>query len=636
MKKKQNAKDKVNLRSLKRLLKSLEKPSKTLKKKAKSLAIVPYAKQTALVGLSLMLLVALFNLDSIKNYFEDITRAAIFNLDTSGKVELIQQGQGGQDELQDLSETGGGVYVDISYTVGIPDRIKYHDFLNPPGPDEYDPIIYEGVVDPYITSIKIYGDHVVYRDANTEEIFYSNVFAGPDTGTPILKEINDKDLAADIFGSTIAFIRQRDGVDNIWTYTMGIDPPEDGLEQLTFFDSNKNDIVYYFSKIVWADDRNGDWDIYMYDFMQPDPEGTPVVIYDGDQNDPQVHNNRIVWTDDRWGNKDIYLQDLDNPVPDGLQITDKDTVPNEGADQNRPDIWGGQIVWEDWRDWDGYISNDTDIYMYDINTETEYLVSQDNDFVDSGPGQTGPKITNNIIVWTNIMGPTPSGMDAKDLWMTTYSELNVLSPESIFTFEFEDIPFHWEYSSADQDSTNFWLNILVDGSPAPIAPNGLLNMGPLTYFPLKSERVEFMQDGLWEWAVAPEIDGNYENYWSDFRTIVKKTAADLKQPTDGAKVEVDEEFIWDKVEGAKNYVAKVIGLKQDIQPFYFPLNGNYVEGDETVTFTLNGVLYGLLSPDKDYSWSIAATGLDNGEPLAASDWRLEKLSYSEPRTFHRE
>ena len=104
MKKKQNAKDKVNLKSLKRLLKSFGKPMKAKNKvKAKVMAITPYMKRTALVALSVLLLASLISYDKISNYFSDIAEAVVFNLYPEEEIVLIQK-EASPDELQNLSE----------------------------------------------------------------------------------------------------------------------------------------------------------------------------------------------------------------------------------------------------------------------------------------------------------------------------------------------------------------------------------------------------------------------------------------------------------------------------------------------------------------------------------------------------
>jgi beta propeller repeat protein len=57
--------------------------------------------------------------------------------------------------------------------------------------------------------------------------------------------------------------------------------------------------------IVWQDNRNGNWDLYVYDRnVQKEKAICPDA---GDQTQPRIETGRIVWTDDRSGDRDIYL-----------------------------------------------------------------------------------------------------------------------------------------------------------------------------------------------------------------------------------------------------------------------------------------------------------------------------------------
>ena len=57
--------------------------------------------------------------------------------------------------------------------------------------------------------------------------------------------------------------------------------------------------------IVWQDNRNGNWDIYVYD--QNVKKEKPICTDEGDQTNPRMKTSRIVWEDNRDGDKDIYI-----------------------------------------------------------------------------------------------------------------------------------------------------------------------------------------------------------------------------------------------------------------------------------------------------------------------------------------
>ncbi|AKB42594.1 cell surface protein [Methanosarcina vacuolata Z-761] len=112
---------------------------------------------------------------------------------------------------------------------------------------------------------------------------------------------------------------------------------------------------------MWADGRNGDYDIYMYNLSTSTE--TPIVITGSTQFSPAIYENRIVWEDDRNGNQDIYMYDLS---------TSKETqITTDESDQLRPAIYGHKIVWQDRR------NGNWDIYMYDIPTCTETQITSD-------------------------------------------------------------------------------------------------------------------------------------------------------------------------------------------------------------------------------------------------------------------
>jgi len=112
--------------------------------------------------------------------------------------------------------------------------------------------------------------------------------------------------------------------------------------------SDQYEPAVYSDKVVWADGRNGDYDIYMYDLSTSTE--TPMVITGSTQFSPTIYENRIVWEDDRNGNQDIYMYDLSTSIE--TQIT-----TNESG-QCHPAIYGDRIVWIDFRNGDI-----PDIYM---------------------------------------------------------------------------------------------------------------------------------------------------------------------------------------------------------------------------------------------------------------------------------
>lgn len=107
------------------------------------------------------------------------------------------------------------------------------------------------------------------------------------------------------------------------------------------------------NRIVWQDDRNGNYDIYFYD-LSTDTE-TQITSNFSDQTHPVISGDYIVWVDNRDGNENIYYYDLVNKTEH--QVTDN------SASQINPDISGNRIVWQDNRD------GNWNIYYYEIKTK---------------------------------------------------------------------------------------------------------------------------------------------------------------------------------------------------------------------------------------------------------------------------
>ncbi|WP_366923754.1 hypothetical protein MFMK1_000666 [Metallumcola ferriviriculae] len=135
----------------------------------------------------------------------------------------------------------------------------------------------------------------------------------------------------------------------------------------------------YDGKLVFADNRYLNWDIFVLDVAT----GKESWIGKGpkDQLKPDIYKNNVVWQDRRDGNWDIFLYNLDT----GKELP----VTGNEDDQINPQIYGDYIVWQDERD------DNWDIYGYGISTGKEFVI-------DSSPkNQVSPRVEGDYVVWAD-------------------------------------------------------------------------------------------------------------------------------------------------------------------------------------------------------------------------------------------
>lgn len=133
----------------------------------------------------------------------------------------------------------------------------------------------------------------------------------------------------------------------------------------------------------------------IFSFVQPAIAGTemPISLNPATQRYPVIDGNRIVWSDNRNGNWDIYMYDLSTNTE--TQIT------NDSVDQTHPDISGKRIVWLNW--WGSGSSYNVDVHMYDLLTQTQSRIPFSGTSTTWSPDIAGtelfPRISGNRIVW---------------------------------------------------------------------------------------------------------------------------------------------------------------------------------------------------------------------------------------------
>ena len=137
----------------------------------------------------------------------------------------------------------------------------------------------------------------------------------------------------------------------------------------------------YGDKIVWQDNRNGNWDVYIYDISTKKEIHTTNK---SDQINPAIYGNLVVWEDERNGGHDIYVEDL------SAKIQTRITTSGEAS---TPDIYGNKIVYVK----QAYNERESwyDLYMYDLSTKKETQIP-------TRISAHGPSIYGNKIVWLDF------------------------------------------------------------------------------------------------------------------------------------------------------------------------------------------------------------------------------------------
>jgi len=140
------------------------------------------------------------------------------------------------------------------------------------------------------------------------------------------------------------------------------------------------------TRVVWADSRNGNWDIYLYDLATGEEQ--PICTAPGDQMWPEIDGDHIVWMDHRDSQWAVYMYDLttgsERKLSDAPISATYDVWTTQG-----PDISGNYVVWSDSR------NGNLDVFLYDLSTDTLQQITD-------GPadhGLQGPRVQGHRIVY---------------------------------------------------------------------------------------------------------------------------------------------------------------------------------------------------------------------------------------------
>ena len=197
-----------------------------------------------------------------------------------------------------------------------------------------------------------------------------HVYTDPGTYTVNLTVSNKRDTASKLSAINVFPALHLNGQLNITETRITTNESKPDLP-----DINKDRIVY-------MDNRSGNWDIYMYNLSTS--KETQITADKSTQAEPAIYSDKIVWIDYRngWDYSTIYMYELS---------TSKETqIVSDKSDKSSPKIYGDKIIWIDYR------SGHPDIYMYDLLTSKETQITTNNNSYQLGPAIYGDKV-----VWTD-------------------------------------------------------------------------------------------------------------------------------------------------------------------------------------------------------------------------------------------
>lgn len=155
-------------------------------------------------------------------------------------------------------------------------------------------------------------------------------------------------------------------------------------EIITTSSSSKRDVDIYENKIVYKDNINGNWDIFMYNTNNG--ETTQLSSSSASDLSPKIYGSYVVWQSFENGNWDIFMYDLGSDL--------ETQVSTSSSQDILPDIYGTEIVWAGMNSFGGW-----DIYTKDLSIGTITRL------VSGSENQSAPRIYDNYLVYTEGIGP---------------------------------------------------------------------------------------------------------------------------------------------------------------------------------------------------------------------------------------
>jgi TolB protein len=177
-----------------------------------------------------------------------------------------------------------------------------------------------------------------------------------------------------------------------------------GTQPVTLPGTHPADPAVSGSRVVWADNTYGYYDIFCYDAATG---VTRRLTFGGsDHVQPAISGNTVVWADYRAGDADIWGMDLTTGVEQPIVVAVDDQI--------HPSISGTRLAWEDYRN--GY---NPAVRVRDLATGAEIVLASGYNM----PAKR-PKVSGDIVVWEDYtaqaLGRTDPDVKAYDFSTGSY------------------------------------------------------------------------------------------------------------------------------------------------------------------------------------------------------------------------
>lgn len=293
----------------------------------------------------------------------------------------------------------------------------YNYNFNYPGLGDYPLIDYAG--DQYYPDI--YGDTLVYVDQSAGT-FSGNLFMYDIAAGTFPVQITDDNMgpqfSPSIYKHLIAYQTYSGPGADIFLY----DAYRQEIVTVCDDPNEQRNPTIYGRRIFWEDNRNGNWDIYMFYYyyytgamLHLEWPLSPILEHNmavkPNQADPHIWGNNLVFADDQNGNWDIYMYSFHNKLWGTLIPIS--TAPD---DEFGPRVFADKIVWYDDQDPSPSIISQSDIFLWKRPPGADLAISASDN---PDPVKTGDYIT----YMFNVMNLGP--MNATGVVMTDTLSSNV-------------------------------------------------------------------------------------------------------------------------------------------------------------------------------------------------------------------